>query len=528
MMLFFRIYKFKILFIATGCILVAAMVTLGGLVGFTKINAYMEIVHHGNTEPISELSIIRTSMMDSRRTLWRVLALQDPSESEAGLGLIQHNVVQVDEAWSRYDPRGISSDKEAEIAAALRERLPHFKEVIDKTNELVGRKDYEAAILWLDSSIPFLDKVDDLISENIATNKAQATDLMKRSAEIFNVIFITSLTIIGFGVCAIGWIVFYLVRQRDNAINDSRYNLWLANEVVANAENGMLVTDARGAIQKANPAFTRLTGYTQAEVLGRNPSMLTSKRQSPEFYRDFWRSLAEKGEWKGELWNRRKDGALYLQSLSVTSIRARDGKISHYVGIFSDITEHELAKERLSYLATHDALTDLPNRALFNERLGQAIARAKRGLWQVAVMFLDLDRFKSINDTLGHKIGDGVLITVARRLKQTLRETDTVARLGGDEFVVILEDVTEIAHITSVAQALLQSVGQTIDIDGCSVSTTPSIGVSLYPVDGEDAKLLVERADLAMYEAKRAGKNTFRFFESADSDTLCHAERGIG
>ncbi len=520
MMLFFRIYKIKIIMAAILGVAVMVMIMLGGLLGFAKLDSYTKDMHRKNMKPMSELSIIHTSFIDIRRTFWKIAALRDSAETKAELIKIQYNINKIDDIWDDYYTQGIASGQEQIIADSLKLKLPHFKEISNKATYLINSGNYSEATSYLHSEIDYFKEIDEIISYDIALNESQLSAFLDKSSDLFSLIFWSTLTIIGFVICIVAGFSLYLMRQRDDAVNESHYNLWLANEVVAYTENGVLVTDAKGLIQKINPAFTRLTGYTQTDVLGRNPSMLTSKRQSPEFYQQLWRSLAEKGEWKGEMWNCRKSGALYLQSLLIKAIRAYDGKTSHYVGVFSDITERQLAEDRLSHLATHDALTGLPNRALFNERLGQAIARAKRGLWQVAVMFLDLDRFKSINDTLGHKIGDGVLIAVARRLKQPLRETDTVARLGGDEFVVILEDVTEIAHITSVAQALLQSVGQAIDIDDCSVSTTPSIGVSLYPVDGEDAKLLIERADLAMYEAKKAGKNTFRFYKDIDVDTL--------
>ncbi|MFP3569840.1 CBS domain-containing protein [Paraburkholderia sp. SIMBA_030] len=189
------------------------------------------------------------------------------------------------------------------------------------------------------------------------------------------------------------------LRERDDALFESRYNLRVADRVVESSLDGVMVTDLRGNIERVNPAFTRLTGYTKLEAVGRNARLLSSGRQSPAFYREFWKCLREKGHWKGEIWNRKKSGELYLEYLSISGICDQDGQCSHYAAIFSDITGRRLAEERLSYLATHDALTGLPNRTLFSERLNHAMARAQHTSKRVAVMFLDLDRFKLINDT---------------------------------------------------------------------------------------------------------------------------------
>ncbi|AUT66389.1 EAL domain-containing protein [Paraburkholderia terrae] len=302
------------------------------------------------------------------------------------------------------------------------------------------------------------------------------------------------------------------LRERDDALFESRYNLRLADRVVESSLDGVMVTDLEGNIARVNPAFTRLTGYTKAEAVGRNAKLLSSGRQSPAFYRELWKCLRERGHWKGEIWNRRKSGEIYLEYLSISGICDEDGRCSNYAAIFSDITGRRQAEERLSYLATHDALTGLPNRTLFSERLNHAMARAQRTSKRVAVIFLDLDRFKLINDTLGHGIGDETLKIIAERLKRAVRETDTVARLGGDEFTLVAEDIEDVRHVGQIAQSLLTSVGQPINVGAQSVFVTPSIGISMYPDDAIDPRQLLMQADRAMYEAKEAGKNNFQFF----------------
>ncbi|MBP0629926.1 EAL domain-containing protein [Cupriavidus sp. AcVe19-1a] len=301
------------------------------------------------------------------------------------------------------------------------------------------------------------------------------------------------------------------LRERDEALLQSAYHLKLADRVFEATLDGVMVTDPNGVIERVNPAFTQLTGYSQAEAIGKTPRMLNSGKQGAEFYQSLWRQLREQGSWQGEIWNRRKSGELYLEYLSISGIYSPDGTCTHYAAIFSDITKRRMDEERLNHLAMHDALTALPNRTLFSERLKQAIARAERACRRVAVMFIDLDRFKLINDTMGHGVGDQALKVIARRLKEAVRESDTVARLAGDEFTVIIEDIR---HVAQIAQALLKSVGHPIDTHGQAVFVTPSIGISIYPDDGTDQKQLLMQADRAMYAAKEEGKNSFRFFST--------------
>lgn len=304
------------------------------------------------------------------------------------------------------------------------------------------------------------------------------------------------------------------LRERDEALGHARFNLRMADRVFESALEGIMVTDRNAKIERVNQAFTRLTGYTEEEVIGRNPSLLNSGHQNATFYETLWRSLGAHGHWQGEIWNRRKNGELYLEYLTITSIRDNEGDISHYAGIFSDITQRRQTEERLRYLATHDVLTGLANRVLFEERLERAIIHAQRGARKFAVMYLDLDRFKLVNDTLGHNTGDEVLKVVAERLRSRLRASDTVARLGGDEFACVLEDVHDVRDVGRLARTLLDSLGQVINLDGREIFTTPSIGISIFPDDGMEAEQLMMRADQAMYGAKSRGRNVFQFFES--------------
>jgi diguanylate cyclase (GGDEF)-like protein/PAS domain S-box-containing protein len=278
----------------------------------------------------------------------------------------------------------------------------------------------------------------------------------------------------------------------------------------------ILVTDGDNRIIATNPALTRLTGYPREELIGMNPRVLSSGRTPPETYRALWQALAETGFWQGELWDRRKDGGVYPKWATISAIRdATTGKVTNYIAGFSDISERKAAEERIAHLAHHDTLTGLCNRFNLENRLGQALASARRAETLLAVMFIDMDRFKLINDTLGHPVGDKLLVEVARRLQACVRESDIVARLGGDEFVVVLAGMESQLDAATVAAKILQALGQPYAIDGNELHSTPSIGVSLYPGDGASADTLMKSADTAMYHAKEQGRNNVQFFTAA-------------
>jgi diguanylate cyclase (GGDEF)-like protein/PAS domain S-box-containing protein len=288
--------------------------------------------------------------------------------------------------------------------------------------------------------------------------------------------------------------------------------LRLSASVFENTAEGIFVTDADCNIIETNPAFTDITGYSRKEVIGSNPRIFQSGRHDRGFYQEMWQTLSESGRWRGEIWNRRKDGALFPQWQNISAVFDNQRKITHYVAVFSDISQIKESQEKLDHLAYHDALTDLPNRLLLNERLEQAIRHAERHRTQLAVIFMDLDNFKHINDSLGHMQGDRLLQEVSTFLFNAVRQDDTVARVGGDEFVLVLEDVGEPQHVGMIAQKLLSSLDQPILLDGHEVNVTASLGICLYPRDGDDAAVLLRNADAAMYRAKEEGRNTYQFY----------------
>lgn len=289
-------------------------------------------------------------------------------------------------------------------------------------------------------------------------------------------------------------------------------SLRLSATVFENTTEAIFVTNANNYIIMVNPAFTTITGYSREEVIGKTPNFLKSGHHDAHFYSDMWNSLMETGKWQGEIWNRRKNGELYVEWISIVAIRDSNHQIAQYVAIFSDITKRKESEELIWHQAHYDTLTNLPNRTLFIDRLTQAVQTAKLQQNQLAVMFIDLDRFKWVNDTLGHKTGDLLLQETAQRLTQHIRESDTVARLGGDEFTVILTQMEKFWSVKNVAQRLLSSLSHPFILENHEVSIGGSIGIACFPEDGQDVETLIKNADIAMYQAKEDGRNAYRFF----------------
>jgi diguanylate cyclase (GGDEF)-like protein/PAS domain S-box-containing protein len=288
----------------------------------------------------------------------------------------------------------------------------------------------------------------------------------------------------------------------------------LAASVFDHTAEAILITDADTRILSVNRAFTEISGYAAAEVIGKRPSLLKSQRHTRAFYEELWAELLAKGVWQGQIWNRRRDGEAYLAWQTISTIADRTGKIQRFVAVSSDMTELHRKDEQIRHLAYHDALTGLPNRLLLQDRLAQAIEVARREREQVAVMFIDLDRFKVINDSLGHEAGDSLLIEASHRLQRRLRRSDTLARLGGDEFVVVLPFVETLGEVAEVAEDIIESFAPPILVAGHEMRVTASLGIAVFPRDGDDVGTLMRNADTAMYGAKGAGRNTFRFFDS--------------
>jgi diguanylate cyclase (GGDEF)-like protein/PAS domain S-box-containing protein len=314
----------------------------------------------------------------------------------------------------------------------------------------------------------------------------------------------------------------YDITARKQAEDELR----LAASVFDNTHEGVTITDVAGTILDVNPAFCEITGYDREEALGRNPrDLLKSGRQRPEFYEAMWAAILTRGHWRGEIWNRRKDGEVYPELLTISAVRDGHGAVSHFVAVFSDISHIKQHERQLERMAHFDALTGIPNRVLLADRIHQAIAQALRLGTLMAVCYLDLDNFKPINDSLGHEAGDRLLVEMARRLKECLRGGDTVARLGGDEFVLLLAGLAHISECETVLERVVAAVAEPCAIAGTTVAVSASIGFTVFPFDDADADTLLRHADQAMYVAKQSGRNRHHLFDAEhDRRTRAHHE----
>lgn len=310
--------------------------------------------------------------------------------------------------------------------------------------------------------------------------------------------------------------------EMENVVAERTTSLRLANEelqlmarVFEHSLDGISITDGDGKILRVNPAFSAITGYPPGEVVGKTPRILKSDRHDDDFYRRMWASILSEGQWEGEIWNRRKNGEAYPEWLSISSITNEAGEPTHYVAVFHDISEIKRSEELMKHQAYHDALTGLPNRLLLLDRLKVAMNHSRRTGDRLALLYLDVDNFKTVNDSLGHSVGDLLLMSFAHRLKNLLREQDTVARLGGDEFVVMVEDTEGESSAVAVGERILDSLSAPFMIKGHELYVTASVGITIFPEDSDTPDALIKNADLAMYRAKETGKNNCQLFTLA-------------
>lgn len=298
--------------------------------------------------------------------------------------------------------------------------------------------------------------------------------------------------------------------------------LRLSAKVFENNSEAIMITNAQHDIVSINQAFTTISGYAESEVLGKNPRMFSSGRHNKEFYKAFFESLDSQDKWRGEIWNKRKNGEVFPQWSTISVLRDESGNVTNHVSVFLDITERKKKEERIQYLANYDVLTSLPNRYLLGDRLEQALNLAQRHQTKLAVLFIDLDHFKNVNDSLGHDVGDELLKNVSQRLKACLRRSDTISRQGGDEFIALLGDLNSEDEVTFVAEKMIDSLRGEIPVGEHRLSVSLSIGVSVYPNDGESAVQLLRNADLAMYRAKDSGRNQFQYYEAGMNVKALH------
>jgi diguanylate cyclase (GGDEF)-like protein/PAS domain S-box-containing protein len=310
------------------------------------------------------------------------------------------------------------------------------------------------------------------------------------------------------------------LRVRDEvAKNMESERLGLLGKLFDMGHEAVLITDAESRIVAVNKAFSLITGYSRDEVLGKTPAILHSGRQDAAFYKKLWQELTEQGFWQGEIWNKRRDGVIYPEWLSISVIRNNLGAVVNYVSTFTNISEHMKVQEKIRHMAMHDSLTGLPNRATFNDQLTRDILRAVRHKTRLAVVMMDLDHFKEVNDTLGHGAGDQLLVEVGRRMKSCLRADDFFGRLGGDEFVIILHDIASREDIALVCKKLLQSISLPYPLDEGMAHVTPSMGVAVFPDDALREVELLAHADEAMYRTKVSGRANYTFYADGGDHT---------
>ncbi len=314
------------------------------------------------------------------------------------------------------------------------------------------------------------------------------------------------------------------VTERTSSLAEANTCLAQYARVYESTLDGVLILDANQRILATNNAFTHITGYTEAEAIGQKPSLLSSGLHDQGFYTEMWNSITQAGHWRGEVLNRRKDGELFFEELTISANKDEAGEVVNYIGIFSDITALKESRQRLEHLAHYDALTGLPNRLLFSDRIEHAIHSAHRQQCQLALLFIDLDRFKIINDTLGHAAGDILLQEVAKRLQDCVRESDTVARFGGDEFALLLEGFSDPQAPDKLAQKVLDALLKPVALEGQDAFIGGSIGICCYPQDGEDASTLLKHADIAMYQAKQQSGSSYHFYTYDPDD---HANKRL-
>ncbi|MGG0716756.1 EAL domain-containing protein [Robertmurraya massiliosenegalensis] len=303
----------------------------------------------------------------------------------------------------------------------------------------------------------------------------------------------------------------YLIKDRSKQ-KDFQNERQIAAKVLENISEGVIITDKKGNILAVNPAFEIVTGYLEAEVIGHNPRIFQSGIHGPSFYQEMWKNVLTLGKWQGEIWNKKKNGDVYPEWITISSIKDKLGEVTNFVAVFSDITDRKHAEEKLRQLAHYDSLTGVANRYTLNKHLDSLIETASKYNQQLAVLFLDLDRFKQINDTLGHNYGDQLLKEVSLRLKRLIKNKDLIARLGGDEFVIVLSNIKHPKEAVSVAEDIIDALSSSFILNHHEVYVTTSIGISLFPLDGSSLETLLRNADKAMYKAKSNGKNQYELY----------------
>ncbi|NOR79472.1 MAG: EAL domain-containing protein, partial [Methyloprofundus sp.] len=384
----------------------------------------------------------------------------------------------------------------------------HFDLLVKHINLIINYQQQLKSLYASILSSPISERAHHLLS--IYSTGFQAR--LKKAAIIKKGFYITTLFLISSVILVLSQLKTTLTKLHRNERAMS-----LAATVFEHSPEGIVLADADNKILQINAAFSKVTGYSTEDVIGQNPGMLSSGKQSDEFYQDMWQTLHSQGKWSGELYNRRKNGEVYPEYLTIIAIKNNQHKLTHHIAIFNDLSEQKKAEQHIHFLAHYDPLTQLANRSLFTERLQQAISKSQRSDKSVALLFIDLDRFKEVNDSYGHKAGDQLLIQVANDIRSCIRDSDSAARLGGDEFIITIEDLSHDELIIStpiVASKILTALAHKYRLEMAHAYIGASIGIAFYPEDALTADTLLQCADMAMYHAKEQGKNNYQFYSS--------------
>jgi diguanylate cyclase (GGDEF)-like protein/PAS domain S-box-containing protein len=411
----------------------------------------------------------------------------------------KHEIEQLKSRFNTYFSSAIDISRQI----ATQSSTPNFQQI----SEMRGKRD-----LYVSSSLAYRDAAEkgfhEIIDEAIGNSER---------AKVWGLIIGLLMLMV---IMTLTWLVVLDLAKRKRLAIKLRASEE-ASRIAAIAfetHDAIVITDPEANIIKANRAFLEMSGYSEHEVLGKNPGFMNSGRHERIYFTEIWHNLLQSGTWSGELWNRRKNGEIYPSSMTITAAKDESQKTTHYVAIFSDITTRKKIEEEIHNLAFYDALTKLPNRRLFIDRFQAALASSARRNDYGALLFIDLDRFKLLNDTLGHEYGDLLLIEVGVRIKSCIRETDTAARFGGDEFVVLFESISDdrndaLRKVSLFAEKIRESLSQPYTVKAYEHDSSPSIGICLHHGNDDTLETLLERADFAMYQAKKSGRNTVRIFE---------------
>ena len=467
--------------------------------------------HLGSMEISFGPEIITSSLMKQYLVLSNFFIKEEPIKGKAGTG-------KQSKLYKPSHHKGYLFD--LNVLAALKntslEGMKELKPQQDTTDAIFANAHsgqamsiYDQTIDMVFTTLPIFHPVTQEMAAFL-TIRSQS-DLFKHELQGFRVISTLSLLLL-----AMFFTIIYVQHSKRKTLEDMNIKqLQLAANVLENIAEGVVVTDIDSHIIAVNKAVREITGYREKEVLGQNPRLWKSQHHDNAFYQAMWSSLTETLHWHGEIWNRRKNGDVYPSQMTITGLKDEHGQLANYVSVFSDISSAKESQEKLQYLAQYDQLTNLPNRRLLNDRLNQALSLSVRRDQPLGLLLLDLDDFKAVNDTLGHKSGDILLIQVAERLLNCVRKTDTVSRLGGDEFVVLLPDCKSADNVTTITRNILEELVIPFDIQGDEVFVSASIGVTMFPDDGDNADTLFQNADTAMYDVKGAEKNNFQFFTAS-------------